>query len=57
MHDMIDFDHFLPVKGEHEWCKENFPLNSVDDHPTTNQHKEFTEKIIWPWLVNDKKFI
>ena len=53
LYDMIDKDHFLPVTGEYEWCKEvsmfDFPRKD-DDHPGTEQHWEFTQEVILPFL-------
>ena len=53
LHDMIDMDQFLPVSSEYDWCKNNssfqFP-NKDDPHPGTEQHGEFTEKVILPFL-------
>lgn len=48
----INFANWLPVEGEYDWVKDNskFPSTDNDIHPTTEQHKEFTENIIIPWL-------
>ena len=52
LYDQIDFDQFLPVDGEFEWCRDYsglaFPKN--DNHPTSAQHAEFTQKVIVPFL-------
>ena len=50
----INFANWLPVEGEYDWVKDNskFPSTDNDIHPTTEQHKEFTENIIIPWLKN-----
>ena len=51
--EQINFDKFLPVTGEYEWCRDHsglaFPVKG-DDHPGTAQHKLFTEQVIWPFL-------
>ena len=53
LYDMIDFDQFLPVTGEYEWCRDysglEFP-RLCDHHPSTEQHKLFTEQVIMPFL-------
>ena len=59
LYNQIDFDQFLPVIGEFEWCrdKSNLPFPAVDDeHPGSAQHLAFTEQIISPFL-QDKKYI
>ena len=51
--DQIDFDKFLPVDGEYEWCRDyselDFPLEG-DNHPSQAQHKLFAEQVVWPFL-------
>ena len=50
---MVDRSHFLHIVGEYEWCKlkGSYPFPNKDDpHPGTEQHKEFTEKVILPFL-------
>lgn len=53
LYDQIDFNHFLPVIGEYEWVLEHskysFP-NEGDPHPGSNQHYEFTQQVILPFL-------
>lgn len=53
LYDQIDFDHFLPVDGEYEWCRDHsgleFPVKG-DQHPSSEQHKLFTEQVILPFL-------
>jgi hypothetical protein len=59
LYDQIDFDLFLPVVGEYEWCRDfsnlEFPIKG-DNHPSSEQHKVFTEKVIVPFLAS-KKYI
>lgn len=60
----INFEQWLPVSGEYDWLKENSvnlwrwqeePGGSPDDHhPSRAQHREFTLKIIIPWLKKKK---
>lgn len=55
LYNQIDFSNFLPVVGEYEWCKDssNFSFPSPpDQHPGTEQHKEFTDQVIIPFLKN-----
>lgn len=53
LYEQIDFDNFLPVTGEFEWCKDfsniDFP-DPKDYHPGTEQHKAFTKMVILPFL-------
>lgn len=50
---MIDTTCFLPVVGEYEWCRDysgvEFPVSN-DNHPGTQQHKQFVEKVVVPFL-------
>lgn len=52
LYEMLDFDQFLPVSGEYEWCEENFSSKSLDTHPSSKQHEAFVDKVIWPWLMS-----
>ena len=51
--EQIDFDKFLPVEGEYEWCRDHselaFPVDG-DNHPSQAQHKLFAQQVIWPFL-------
>lgn len=54
LYDMIDMDKFLPVSSEYAWCRDSSSfdfLNKGDPHPSTEQHGEFTEKVILPFLT------
>ena len=59
LYDQIDFNHFLPVSGEYEWCRDSsgleFPING-DRHPSSEQHKLFTDQVILPFL-KEKQYI
>lgn len=59
LYDMIDFNEFLPVVGEYEWCRDysgiDFPVLG-DNHPGSEQHQAFTERVIIPHL-KDKGYI
>lgn len=59
LYEMIDMDMFLPVSSEYTWCKDSssfdFP-DKNDYHPGTEQHSEFTEKVILPFL-KEKRYI
>lgn len=53
--EMINWDTFLPVEGEYEWCKQNCnwqPENELDKHPQNEQHQKFVEQVIKPHLKN-----
>jgi len=56
---LIDWNNFLPISGCYDWVKENskydFP-DVRDFHPGREQHKEFVEKVIIPYL-KFKKYI
>lgn len=56
LYDLVDFKNFLPVKGEYEWCRDSskfeFP-DPTDLHPGSNQHKDFTETVIYPWMLSN----
>jgi len=57
LYNMIDFEQFLPVGGEYEWCRDysSFDFPDPDDkHPGKEQHKDFVDSVIWPWLVSKK---
>lgn len=58
LYKQIDFDKFLPIEGMYEWCRNyssiSFPMTYPgDNHPGFKQHKEFTEKIILPFCINN----
>ena len=53
LYEQIDFTHFLPVKGEHEWARDHsgLPFAQHDAmHPTEDQHKMFVDEVIVPYL-------
>ena len=59
LYDQINFDNFLPVEGVYEWCRDYSRLPFIvpgDKHPSTQQHKIFTEQVIVPFLTR-KKYI
>jgi hypothetical protein len=49
---MIDYSKFLPVEGCFEWCRDNTerPFKTGDNHPSAEQHKQFTQQVIMPHL-------
>ena len=55
----VNFSNFLPVIGEYEWCRDysglEFPMPN-DKHPSVEQHREFTQQIILPFL-KEKNYI
>lgn len=59
LYKQIDFDKFLPVTGEYEWCVEHMPNDfpySNNEHPGSVQHTAFTEQVIVPFL-KEKQYI
>lgn len=61
LYDQIDFDYFLPVLGEYEWCfNKDTPIDTrtwTGDwlHPETEHHESFANNVILPW-VKDRYF-
>ena len=50
----IDKDYFLPIKNLGHWAEEvsiHEFIREGDPHPSTEQHKDFTEQIIFPFLL------
>lgn len=59
LYELIDHNKFLPVEGIYEWCRDysNLPFpNLGDKHPSTEQHKVFTDNVILPFL-KEKEYI
>lgn len=56
LYEQIDFDQFLDVVGEYEWVKERsgigFEGSSDGLHPSSDQHRAFTEQIVIPFLTS-----
>lgn len=53
LYEQINFDQFLPVDGEYEWCRDYSGLEFSEhdlSHPTSEQHKLFTNHVIIPFL-------
>jgi len=44
LYEQIDFTVFLPVDGMAEWA------GVAHEHPSTEQHKQFTEQVIMPFI-------
>ncbi len=55
LYKQIDFDNFLPVSSMYEWCDKSsglpFPKKDIS-HPSTEQHKAFVDKVVWPHVQN-----
>jgi hypothetical protein len=60
LYKQIDFSKFLPIKGEYEWVKENYPENGFnpplpdgypDWHPNQLGSMKFAEEVIFPFLL------
>lgn len=63
LYDMLNLEQFLPVTSIYSWLYKNkvyledLPTDTkLIDHPSSRQHKEFTDRVIIPWLKN-KKYI
>jgi hypothetical protein len=57
LYEQLDFENFLPIIGEYEWCRDASGLpfpDPNDKHPGTAQHKAFAEKVILPFLEKTK---
>jgi hypothetical protein len=55
--EMINWNTFIQPSGCYEWCRDKSRLSMPtrnDNHPSTQQHKAFTEKVIVPWLKLQK---
>lgn len=62
---LIDRSHYLPVSSEHRWLYENSKYHHLWDnswkngnclHPINEQHAEFVQEVILPWL-KEKQYI
>jgi hypothetical protein len=54
LYNAIDKDYFLPIKNLGQWAKEvsiHEFARKRDPHPSTEQHKEFVNKVILPFLL------
>ena len=55
----IDKKNWLPINNLYEWAKEESGFDFArppDPHPSTEQHKAFTDRVIIPFLL-DKKMV
>ena len=52
LYQQVDFDQFLPVNGEYQWCKDysGQPFKQGDHHPTSIQHELFVNRIVLPFV-------
>lgn len=57
LHDMVNWNNWLPVVGEYEWCRDNTDFKFKDSernhpvkHPTNPMHEAFTHQVIIPFL-------
>jgi hypothetical protein len=55
LYDQIDFDNFLPILGEYEWCNNGTQISAQQwppkwKHPTMEQHQQFVEQVVVPHL-------
>ena len=60
LYKQIDFSKFLPIRGEYEWVKGNYPENGFnpplpdgypDWHPNELGSIKFAEEVIFPFLL------
>ena len=54
LYNAIDKDYFLPIKHLGHWAKDISEFDFAregDPHPSTEQHKDFTQQIILPFLL------
>lgn len=65
LYSLLDKNNFLPVSSEYAWILKNSKFNWRDsleqaphpsNHPSREQHKDFTENVIIPWL-KEKKYV
>jgi hypothetical protein len=50
--EQVDWTKFLPVENEHDWVKANCPILGVNNfHPRPEQHEQFVNQIIMPWIT------
>jgi len=60
LHDQIDFDKFLPILGEYEWCKGITPDSLTKEwpikwqHPVREEHIKFVDELVVPYLGSRK---
>ena len=56
LYDQIEFDYFLPVLGEYEWCfNKDVPISTQTwdgswKHPDPPHHMDFATNVIVPWV-------
>ena len=48
--EQIDWDCFLPIENEHAWVNEHCPTGENNFHPRSEQHEQFVNQVILPWL-------
>ena len=56
LHQNINFNKFLPVKGCYEYLKENYPEgvpSEGDNHPFESGHKYFAKNVILPFMLKN----
>lgn len=53
LYDMIDKNYWLPINNMQEFANNSgYPYEPGNIHPTTEQHKYFTDTIVIPYLKN-----
>tara|TARA_R110002167_G_scaffold284274_1_gene489439 strand:+ start:591 stop:1598 length:1008 start_codon:yes stop_codon:yes gene_type:complete len=54
LYDMIDKDHWLPVRDLKNWTREESPYEQRDPndpHPSSEQQEDFTKRVILPFIL------
>lgn len=55
LYDQIDWDQWLPVESEKHWVDQNCAIPGANNyHPRPNQHEQFVDQVIMPWLASHK---
>lgn len=54
--DQLDTSQYLPTSSERRWLLQNSKYKEqyekqCDQHPQSHHHQEFTEQVIYPWLI------
>jgi hypothetical protein len=49
---MLDRDHFLPITGQYEWCRDctDIDFQTGDRHPVSKHQKLFVDQVMWPFI-------
>ena len=56
-YDQIDMSHWLPIENMYQYAKEESGFDFArpgDPHPSTEQHKAMVERVLIPFLLENK---